>query len=96
MGKNVTTNNTAIVANSELYSILSEFEFSSYGVRGTKWMRFVNNKSNCQFKIFLRLLSNDTLRISIADDFREYVDATGVFETNDVSKIMAFMNIVCF
>lgn len=78
-----------------LAALLLEYDFKPYGVKGTKWQRLINNKSNCQSKIFLHLLKGkEVVRLSVADEDREYIDATDMFETKDMDKVRRFMELV--
>ena len=95
MTKDELTTEAAIVGNTMLVAVLSEYDFKPYGVRGTKWQRLINNESNCQSKIFLHLLNGkEVVRLSVADEDVEYIDATDMFETKDMDKVRRFMELV--
>lgn len=95
MTKDELTTEAAIVGNTMLAAVLSEYDFKPYGVRGTKWQRLINNDSNCQSRIFLHLLNGkEVVRLSVADEDREYIDATDMFETKDMDKVRRFMELV--
>ena len=95
MTKDELTTEAAIVGNTMLAALLSEYDFKPYGVRGTKWQRLINNDSNCQSRIFLHLLNGkEVVRLSVADEGREYIDATDIFETKDMDKVRRFMELV--
>lgn len=86
---------TANDGNALLASVLSDYDFKPYGVRGNKWQRLINNESNCQSKIFIHLLNGkEVVRLSVADEDSEYIDATDMFETKDMNKVRRFMDLV--
>lgn len=95
MKNTLTTTEPNVIGNVLLAAVLLEYGFKPYGIRGTKWQRLINNKSNCQSKIFLHLLNgNEVVRLSVADGEGEYVDATDLFETKDMDKIRRFLKLV--
>lgn len=78
-----------------LQSIIEEYNFTPYGVRGTKWTLNIDNDSNCQSKIFLHLLrGGEVVRLSIGDQDVEFIDVVDMFETRDANKIKKFIDLI--
>lgn len=95
MSTKLSTSSPAIV-NTLLAEVLSHYEFSF--LERTKYFEvyslYFENKSNCNGKLYLTTLTDNSLRLSISADDDDYTNSIDLFEFKGFGKIHDFLKLV--
>jgi hypothetical protein len=78
-----------------LCDVLDNWGFIKFKGSKNWWMRPINNKSGCEFDIYVRLLNDDeTIRVSVSEKQTDEMEAVDLFETKRYLHLSNFLNVV--